>query len=351
MADHLEPGGVSDPPDESEAIDPGEPRPGDFYAALGAQPSATLAELKQAYHREAKRWHPDRYAGATPDAYERAERRMRLLTVAYHTLSDPQARAEYDASLRPAHVAASGPGGVSSSIVGGYPGGVERQRHGPGHATTNPNGAGQFFAALAAVIGLALLANLVQGGSGSNVGVMVFLLALLIALAVVAALFVVDSSASRWATRVVEGEPRGYASRRTPHAAPWAHASPAAKPEDDESRFKRLVREALAGIPAEFEPYMANIVVEVEDEPSEETLQQAGVATGYTLLGLYQGVPLHKRGMAETMPDVITIYRGPIERTCGGDHARIREQVRATVLHELAHHFGIDHDEMPEWVK
>lgn len=352
MADRLEPDGVSDPPDHSEAIEPNEPRPGDFYAALGAQPSATLAELKQAYHREAKRWHPDRYASASPDAYERAERRMRLLTVAYHTLSDPQARAEYDAGLRPTHVSASGPGGVSSSIVGGYPGGVERHRRGAEHATANPNGAGQFFAALAAVIGLALLANLIQGGSGSNVGVMVFLLALLIALAVVAGLFLVDSSASRWATRVVEGEPRGYAPfHRTPRAAPRAHTSSAAKPEDDESRFKRLVREALASIPAEFEPYMENIVIEVEDEPSEETLRQAGVATGYTLLGLYQGVPLRKRGMAETLPDVITIYRGPIERTCGGDPDRIREQVRATALHELAHHFGIDHDEMPEWVK
>ena len=50
-------------------------------------------------------------------------------------------------------------------------------------------------------------------------------------------------------------------------------------------------------------------------------------------------------------PEVISIYRWPLERYCGDDPNRIRAQVLATVLHELAHHFGIDHDDMPEWVK
>jgi predicted Zn-dependent protease with MMP-like domain len=50
-------------------------------------------------------------------------------------------------------------------------------------------------------------------------------------------------------------------------------------------------------------------------------------------------------------PEVITIYRRPIERYCRGDPDRIREQVRRTVLHELAHHFGIDHDAMPDWIR
>jgi len=97
--------------------------------------------------------------------------------------------------------------------------------------------------------------------------------------------------------------------------------------------------------------YVANVVVRVEEEPSTETLREANVEPDHTLLGLYHGVPLTKQGIAGAGPEVISIYRLPIERYCGGDADAIREQVRATVLHELAHHFGIDHDEMPAWVK
>jgi predicted Zn-dependent protease with MMP-like domain len=121
--------------------------------------------------------------------------------------------------------------------------------------------------------------------------------------------------------------------------------------DEDAQRFEQLVDEALSDVPDEFRPYMENLVVRVEDEPSAETLQQAGVGPGSTLLGLYTGVPLTAQGIAGAGPEVISIYRRPIERYCGGDPNRIRAQVLATVLHELAHHFGIDHDDMPEWVK
>jgi predicted Zn-dependent protease with MMP-like domain len=186
---------------------------------------------------------------------------------------------------------------------------------------------------------------------------LVFLFALVVILALAAALFMSDSSASRWATNLMEGEPHGYtprtARRRASPTRPgftFTAQRTDANDEDDKA-FERLVADALVSIPDEFAPHMRNIVVEVEQEPSAETLSQAGVPEGYTLLGLYRGVPLDKRGMAETAPDVITIYRGPIERRCDGDPDRIRDQVRATTLHELAHHFGIDHDEMPGWVK
>jgi len=97
---------------------------------------------------------------------------------------------------------------------------------------------------------------------------------------------------------------------------------------------------------------MANLVILVESEPDEEVLRRVGVKEGYTLLGLYQGVPLTAQGHARPMlPESITIYQRPIEDYCLGDPERIRKQVRSTVLHEVAHHFGMDHEEMPIWVK
>lgn len=120
--------------------------------------------------------------------------------------------------------------------------------------------------------------------------------------------------------------------------------------------FERLVQEALASIPVEFHEQMENLVVLVEDEPDasllEELHEQDEAKDGYLLLGLYQGVPLTQQHYYQAhLPERITIYQNTIERYCHGDPERIREQVRSTVLHEVAHHFGIDHDAMPIWVK
>ena len=122
--------------------------------------------------------------------------------------------------------------------------------------------------------------------------------------------------------------------------------------EAADDSFKRLIEEALISIPLEFQEKMENVVVLVEHEPSTKVLQRMGTKEGYTLFGLYEGVPLTIQDHAGAMrPEVITIYQGPIERYCNRDPGRIREQVRRTLLHEVAHHFGIDHDEMPIWVK
>ncbi len=122
--------------------------------------------------------------------------------------------------------------------------------------------------------------------------------------------------------------------------------------EEAEDAFERLVEEALISIPVEFQERMENVMVLVEREPSPEVLQRMGTKEGYTLFGLYEGVPLTTQGHEGALrPEVITIFQGPIERYCYLDPDRIRVQVRRTVLHEVAHHFGIDHDEMPIWVK
>ena len=122
--------------------------------------------------------------------------------------------------------------------------------------------------------------------------------------------------------------------------------------EGELSSFELLVEEALSSIPAEFQEKMENVLVRVQYEQGEEVMQRVGIKAGYTLLGLYEGVPLTSYGQARVPhPEIITIYQRTIEAYCHGDPDRIREQVRHTVLHEVAHHFGIDHEEMPLWIQ
>lgn len=115
--------------------------------------------------------------------------------------------------------------------------------------------------------------------------------------------------------------------------------------------FEKLVQEALISVPDEFHEQMANVSVHVVYEPDQEVLARVGVKDGQTLLGLYEGVPLTSYGHATSpYPEVITIYQRPIEDHCRHNPTRIREQVRATVLHEIAHHFGMGHEAMPIWL-
>jgi predicted Zn-dependent protease with MMP-like domain len=102
-------------------------------------------------------------------------------------------------------------------------------------------------------------------------------------------------------------------------------------PGDD--LFELWVRESLDSLPPDLRAGMSNVEVVVEEEP----------APGSRLLGLYQGVPLTRRGAGYSgvLPDKITIYRGPLERHYGSDLDLLRAQVRRVVLHEVAHHFGI----------
>jgi predicted Zn-dependent protease with MMP-like domain len=116
-------------------------------------------------------------------------------------------------------------------------------------------------------------------------------------------------------------------------------------------RFEELVEEALDSIPNELWDSIDNLGVTVEEWPTRAQLQGARVRPGYTLFGLYEGVPLtgrsHHYGLVP--PDKITIFRGPILRSCPpGDEDAVRAQVRRTVLHEVAHHFGIDDDRLHE---
>jgi predicted Zn-dependent protease with MMP-like domain len=105
-----------------------------------------------------------------------------------------------------------------------------------------------------------------------------------------------------------------------------------------EDQFGALVEEALDGIPPELGRLMRNVAVLVED-----------LGASPNLLGLYHGVPLTQRttSYAGVLPDRITIYRLPILRRCRSLEEVVR-QVRVTVVHEVAHHFGIDDDRLDE---
>lgn len=355
--------GVStdDPPEQDgqdgqESADDAETRGApDLYARLGVAPDVNPDDLRRAYHRLVKLWHPDRYAGAPAALRERAERRMRQLNEAYDTLSDPLARAAYDRQREGRGVPVGDVINVFGQRAAAPPPRAEEAFD--GHASANPNGAGQFFGMLAAILALALIGGVISGaGLSSGIGALVALVGIG-ALLLAAAFFVTDSPLSKAAFRLMESDPRGAARRPPPRreqpAKPSAEGSEAAASDGEitPATFEALIAEALASVPHGFDAYMRNVVVRSEQEPDAETLKQAGVPEGHTLLGLYHGVSMTRRGAGEGGPEVITIYRGPITRYCGGDVARIRQQVRATVLHELAHHFGIDHDGMPEWVK
>jgi predicted Zn-dependent protease with MMP-like domain len=105
----------------------------------------------------------------------------------------------------------------------------------------------------------------------------------------------------------------------------------------DRERFEELVAEALDGIPEELARHIDNVVVQVKE------VSRAG------LLGLYEGIPLTRREQygSLVMPDRITIYRRAILARCRTEE-EVVEQVRITVVHEVAHHFGIDDDRLHE---
>jgi predicted Zn-dependent protease with MMP-like domain len=107
-----------------------------------------------------------------------------------------------------------------------------------------------------------------------------------------------------------------------------------------QQQFEAWVGEALDSLPPDIAEMVDNVAVVVEDEPPP----------GQPLLGLYHGIPQTRRSQfyAGALPDLITIYRGPLERHYGHDPHLLRSQVKRTVLHEIAHHFGISDERLVE---
>jgi predicted Zn-dependent protease with MMP-like domain len=109
---------------------------------------------------------------------------------------------------------------------------------------------------------------------------------------------------------------------------------------DSQERFEEYAQDALDSLPSDLRAQMSNVEIVVEDEPPP----------GQRLLGLYQGIPLTRRGShyGGVLPDKITIYRGPLVRLYARDPERLRREVSRVVLHEVAHHFGISDERLIE---
>jgi predicted Zn-dependent protease with MMP-like domain len=115
-----------------------------------------------------------------------------------------------------------------------------------------------------------------------------------------------------------------------------------------EEAFENLVVAALDTLPEDLLELMNNIEVTFERFPTRAQMQRAGVRRG-TLLGLYEGIPLTQRTSSYSLvvPDKITIFQRPIEQICSTQE-EIVAQVRKTVIHEVAHHFGIGEERLQE---
>ncbi len=119
----------------------------------------------------------------------------------------------------------------------------------------------------------------------------------------------------------------------------------------DNDKFEELVFKAIQGLPLRFKSRLENVDIVIQDRPTPEQKEEAGVGRNYDLLGLYEGIPIPSRhsGYNMVLPDKITIFRKPLENLGLSDKA-LEQEIADVVRHELAHHFGIS-DERLEQIK
>ena len=116
--------------------------------------------------------------------------------------------------------------------------------------------------------------------------------------------------------------------------------------EVDEDHFQELIDTALGELPGEHVKGIKNVAILYEDFPTEEQREQLELRHDQTLLGLYEGVPLPARqGNTRLLPDKITLFRGPL---CfqANSLPELKEQIKHTLWHEIAHYYGLNHDKI-----
>ncbi|MDP3014924.1 MAG: metallopeptidase family protein [bacterium] len=111
----------------------------------------------------------------------------------------------------------------------------------------------------------------------------------------------------------------------------------------NQTEFEKIVKDGIEAIPEKFLRKLDNVVIVIEVEPTPAQKKKLNIHPGWTLFGLYEGVPQLERGAgySAVLPDKITIFQKPIEDEAA-DEKDMREIVKNTVWHEIAHHFGMD---------
>jgi len=115
------------------------------------------------------------------------------------------------------------------------------------------------------------------------------------------------------------------------------------------SLFDQVVAQALAELPHKFAQALAEVAIEVREEPTQRQLREAGLEPDELLLGLYEGVPLTHRSveMPSKLPDRICVFKSDIEQVSDSREEAV-ENIRTTVLHEIGHYFGMSEDDLEE---
>ena len=114
-----------------------------------------------------------------------------------------------------------------------------------------------------------------------------------------------------------------------------------------QEEFEQIVSDTIDAIPKKYADRMNNVGFVIEDEPTSEQQEKMHLVNGRTLYGLYEGIPLTQRtgNYSLVLPDKITIFKKPIEMSCQ-TLEEVKEHVRHTIWHEVAHHFGLGHDQI-----
>ncbi len=122
--------------------------------------------------------------------------------------------------------------------------------------------------------------------------------------------------------------------------------------EMTDETFEKIVTDAMDAIPERYALAMKNVGFVIESDPSPAQRQQLHLVDGVTLYGLYEGIPLTQRtgNYSGVLPDKITIFKNPIVSRAWS-HEDVVTQVKKTIWHEVAHHFGLGHDRIYELEK
>jgi predicted Zn-dependent protease with MMP-like domain len=118
--------------------------------------------------------------------------------------------------------------------------------------------------------------------------------------------------------------------------------------EVSDEEFQQLIDQALGELPGEHVKNIQNVAILYEDVPTPEQRQKLALRHDQTLLGLYEGLPLSQRqGMIRLYPDKITLFRQPLQWQAG-NLEELKEAIKHTLWHEIAHYYGLDHDKIRE---